>query len=80
MGRTGSENTEMTAGRAKPRNGEGTKRTDAATLREAASARAQASSSIGGAPVSKTGGWGFESLLACQPVDASRGENEVSWP
>ncbi len=28
--------------------------------------RAQASSSTGGAPVSKTGGWGFESLLACQ--------------
>ena len=27
---------------------------------------AQASSSIGRAPVSKTGGWGFDSLLACQ--------------
>ena len=26
----------------------------------------KASSSIGRAPVSKTGGWGFESLLACQ--------------
>ena len=26
----------------------------------------QASSSIGRVPVSKTGGWGFESLLACQ--------------
>ena len=26
----------------------------------------QASSSIGRAPVSKTGGWGFDSLLACQ--------------
>ena len=29
-------------------------------------ALAQASSSIGRAPVSKTGGWGFDSLLACQ--------------
>jgi preprotein translocase subunit SecE len=27
----------------------------------------EASSSIGRAPVSKTGGWGFDSLLACQP-------------
>src|SRR3977135_853099 len=27
----------------------------------------KASSSIGRAPVSKTGGWGFDSLLACQP-------------
>ena len=26
----------------------------------------KASSSIGRAPVSKTGGWGFDSLLACQ--------------
>ncbi len=28
---------------------------------------AEASSSIGRAPVSKTGGWGFDSLLACHP-------------
>src|SRR5688500_18810725 len=27
----------------------------------------EASSSIGRAPVSKTGGWGFDSLLACHP-------------
>ncbi len=27
----------------------------------------KASSSIGRAPVSKTGGWGFEPLLACHP-------------
>ena len=33
---------------------------------------AQASSSIGRAPVSKTGGWGFDSLLACQLRSARR--------
>ena len=32
----------------------------------------EASSSIGRAPVSKTGGWGFDSLLACQ-VRSARG-------
>ena len=32
--------------------------------------RMQASSSIGRASVSKTEGWGFESLLACQINDA----------
>ena len=31
--------------------------------------RVKASSSIGRAPVSKTGGWGFETLLACQKSD-----------
>src|SRR4029077_8482326 len=30
----------------------------------------KASSSIGRAAVSKTAGWGFETLLACQPRDA----------
>ena len=29
------------------------------------SVRIEASSTIGSAPVSKTGGWGFDSLLAC---------------
>src|SRR5204863_6086183 len=33
----------------------------------------KASSSIGRAPVSKTGGWGFDSLLACQPSLAGHG-------
>jgi hypothetical protein len=28
------------------------------------------SSSTGRAPVSKTGGWGFKSLLPCEPTDA----------
>src|ERR1019366_8304302 len=28
----------------------------------------EGSSSIGRAPVSKTGGWGFESLLPCSPL------------
>ena len=32
----------------------------------------QASSSIGRAPVSKTGCWGFESLLACHPIISSQ--------
>ena len=30
-------------------------------------------SSIGRAPVSKTGGWGFESLLACQLLKILKG-------
>ena len=35
----------------------------------------KASSSIGRAPVSKTGGWGFDSLLACQNL---RVESELA--
>ena len=34
----------------------------------AARSLSKANSSIGRAPVSKTGGWGFDSLLACQLV------------
>ena len=34
----------------------------------------KASSSIGRAPVSKTGGWGFDPLLACHPARDPR------WP
>ena len=33
--------------------------------RSGAAAESQASSSIGRAPVSKTGGWGFDPLRAC---------------
>ena len=33
-----------------------------------AAAGSEGSSSIGRAPVSKTGGWGFESLLPCSPL------------
>ena len=32
----------------------------------------QASSSIGRAAVSKTAGWGFDSLLACQILEADK--------
>ena len=32
----------------------------------------EGSSSTGRAPVSKTGGWGFESLLPCSPVLGSK--------
>ncbi len=34
-------------------------------------ATSQANSSIGRAPVSKTGGWGFDSLLACHVESTS---------
>ena len=36
----------------------------------------EASSSIGRVPVSKTGGWGFDALLACQEVLAIRCDSE----
>jgi preprotein translocase subunit SecE len=38
----------------------------------------QASSSIGRAPVSKTGGWGFDSLLACQSVGVFMAMNSTT--
>ena len=41
----------------------------------------QASSSIGRASVSKTEGWGFESLLACQIASSRQGVTgrHVEW-
>ena len=41
-------------------------------LKNSAIVQQQASSSIGRAPVSKTGGWGFDSLLACQNLNENR--------
>jgi preprotein translocase SecE subunit len=39
---------------------------------------AKASSSIGRAPVSKTGGWGFDSLLACQSIGVLMAVNSTT--
>lgn len=37
------------------------------------------SSSIGRVPVSKTGGWGFESLLPCDCGDSDRIHADANW-
>src|SRR6059058_860780 len=42
--------------------------------------QAKDSSSIGRAPVSKTGGWGFDSLLSCQFRVGSRPEERRVGP
>jgi hypothetical protein len=39
--------------------------------------RSQGSSSIGRVPVSKTGGWGFESLLPCEDGRQTRQHETV---